>query len=271
MNMDVRSKLIASGWRQGALIFNFKEDDFNTHAHIELDENDIYVVISQTCDLINPDFNNEPFFEVLRISKTNSEPQNEYTGGKNSREIHFQIELDGEVTTFRALPYERFFVDRQLLNSNSPDAYLTDETREMLSAWLIKRFSRAAFPDTYDQRWKGRLKQIERVIKRLKLIEDIYIKILPFEEVDDGTKYQVEIYILMDADNYDSPIIYEEYTSHAKSLEDQFNQCDGIDVQLVELRSNADITVREIQELKRWDYSYLSYREPDEHARPNVE
>ncbi|MCW9038390.1 hypothetical protein, partial [Altibacter sp.] len=195
----------------------------------------------------------------------------EYMGGKNSREIHFQTVLGGETSTFRGLPYERFFIDRQVLNSHSPVDYLTDATREMISAWLIKRFSRAAFPDSYDQRWKSRLKQIERTIKRLKFIEDIYIKITPFEEVSDEIEYQVEIYLLMDADDYDNPTIYEEYCTHKQSLEDQFNQCDGIDIQTIDLVSNADITLREIQELKRWDYSYLSYREPDEHVKPAIE
>jgi len=74
----------------------------------------------------------------------------------------------------------------------------------------------------------------------------------------------------MDAELYDDLEILDEYNKYKQSLEDQFNQCESIDLQSIEIISDADITLREIQEFKRWDYSYLSYREPENHVLPPV-
>ncbi len=269
MTNDERTALIAQGWRQGAIIHSFVDGDFTRHSHITIESGDIFLVISQTCDLINPDFDSEPFCEVLRISAMDSAPAAEYEAGKNSREIHFEVALNGRLHNFRARPHERFFVDRRLLQAQSPDDHFPENKIEVITAWLTKRFVRTAFPDKFDQRWKKRQKQIERVIKRLRLVSDIYIKITPFEEVADEINYVVEIHLLMDADHYDDPRLYEEYEGYKRDLETQFGRCTGIDLQVVELVSNADMTVRELQELRRWDYSYLSYRTPDEHVCPS--
>ncbi len=268
MTIDERELLISQGWKQGAVIRNIFDDGFTANAHILLEDDDVFLVISQTCDLVNPDYNSEPFFEVLRLISINSTPAPEYGGGKNSREIQFKAEFYGKVQTFRALPFKRFFVDRELLRSHSPEGYLLEDEREMISAWLTKRFIRTAFPDKFDRRWKVRKGQIEKIIKRLTLVSDIYIKVIPFEEVNDGVEYEVEIYLLMDADHYDDPVVYDEYERHKIDLDTQLGKCLGINLQVIELVSDAGISVRELQELRRWDNSYLSYRAPEEHAAP---
>ena len=271
MSTDIRKSLIAQGWRQGTIICDIKEDSFQQFAHWDIDNDGVYLVISQTCDLVNPSFQNEPFFEVIQLVQIDTPPLNEYTGGKNSREIQFEFEFHGELVTFQALPYKRFFVDRQLLTNLKPDSYLPDNIKDMLVIWLAKRLSRTAFPDAFDQRWKFRRKKIETIIKKLKFISDIYIKIDPFGEAGDDAEYKVDISLLMDAELYDTPEILDEYNKYKQSLEDLFNQCEGIDLQSIEIVSDADITLREIQEFKRWDYSYLSYREPENHVPPPVD
>jgi len=268
---DVRQSLIDLGWEQGALVSADEGDQFGEFAHFDLGKGNLYLVISQTCDLVNPDFDIEPFVEVLRLTPLESEPANEAIGGKNSRVLQFQIDIEGVPRSFQALPFERFFVDRQLLLEFSAVAHVDDESRGMINAWLTKRFVRAAFPDSFDKRWKQRRKQIEKIIKRLKRVCDIYIKIEPFSEVDDDIDYDLELYLLMNAEDFDDPDIHREYTAHKKDLEDQFNQCPNLDLQEIELVSDAEITLREIQQLRRWDYSYLSYRDPGDHVSPALE
>jgi len=65
---DVRKSLIDKGWRQGVLIKKIDDTRFHAFAHIDLGEDALYLVISQTCDLINPSFDDEPYFEVLRLT-----------------------------------------------------------------------------------------------------------------------------------------------------------------------------------------------------------
>ena len=204
----------------------------------------------------------------MRLKKIDTGPRNEFLAGKNSRLIHFQDQIDDEVVTFYAVPFERFFVDRQLVLSLSPSGFLQDETCKMISLWLSRRYVRTAFPDSFDKRWKARIKPIEKIIKKLKLVKDIYIKIVPFEELDETEKYDIEITLLMDHDCFSDPEIYAEYETYRQSLDDQFSNCDGINLRALDLRSDAEISLRELEELSRWDYSYLSFREPDEHVQP---
>jgi hypothetical protein len=266
--LDVRKSLIDKGWKQGVLTKKIDDNRFCAFAHFDLGDDALYLIISQTCDLVNPSFEDEPYFEVLRLTPIEGEPSPVALGGKNSRVIHFQIGAEYGAQSFQSLPYERFFIDRTMLLDHDPEGFLDEGTCGMVNAWLSKRLVRTAFPDKFDQRWKERRKQIEKIIKRLKLVKDIYIAIEPFSELDDGMDYEVALYLLLDANDFDDAGIHAEYTKHKDALEVQFNQCPNIDLLSIDLISDAEFTVRELQTLRRWDYSYLSYREPEEHAAP---
>lgn len=266
---DVRETLIANGWRQGALISPVAYANLGELAHCHLDvEKDLFLVISQTCDLINHSFQDEPFFEVLRLSPLDGDSDPSKESGKNSRELHIEIDRAGEEKWFRVFPFERFFVRREPLLEHGPDEFLDDKKCDLICAWLVKRINRVAFPDNFDQRWKCKRRQIEKIIKRLKKVSGIYIKVEPFSEIDDGNEYDLEIYLLMDADDFDDADVYKEYDGYRKLLEEKFNECPGLNLRAIELVSDADITIRVLQEFSLWDYSYISYREPDEHAFP---
>lgn len=267
---DIRQTLIDHGWRQGALVRAMNDPSFSKFAHFALEENDLFLIISQTCDLVNADFTSEPFFEALRLSPLEKDPENEYKGGKNSRILQFQINVNDLPQSLQALPYERFFINRKLLLDYSPEEFIREGEQIMINAWLTRRITRTAFPDKFEKRWKHRRDKITKIIKRLTLVIDIYIKITPFSDIEDDSDYELEIYLLMDADDFDNPETYAKYTKLKKDLEDQFNQCTGIDLQSIELTSDAEITLRELQQLRRWDYSYLSYREPSIHATPII-
>ena len=69
MSTDIRKSLIAQGWRQGTIICDIKEDSFQQFAHWDIDDDGVYLVISQTCDLVNPSFQNEPFLKLYNLYK----------------------------------------------------------------------------------------------------------------------------------------------------------------------------------------------------------
>jgi hypothetical protein len=69
---DIREQLIKLGWRQGSII------EAGAIAH-EVFANqagaDAFLVLNQTCDVLNPSWEKEPFVEILplsRIEKPNS-------------------------------------------------------------------------------------------------------------------------------------------------------------------------------------------------------
>jgi len=262
---DAREMLKELGWKQGALIRSGGNYGFSKFSHLEISDNDLFIVVTQTCDLVNPSFESEPYFEALRIKPIDSS-EKEYLGGKNSRLLHMDLSSDSGIDSYLALPFEKIYVDRRLLLKQSPENHLDEENLDIVISWLIKRIGRTAFPDSFDQRWKVRQRQIERVIKRLVLVEDIYLKIVPFTELDSADKYTIELHLLINAENFDNEEVFTQYKKHIQDLEDQFCQCPNIEIEVIELRSTAEITINEIQEMDRWDYSYLSFRNPEVHA-----
>lgn len=262
---NAREMLKELGWKQGALIRSGGNCEFSKFSHLEISDDDLFIVITQTCDLVNPSFDSEPYLEALRIKPLDSS-EKEYLGGKNSRLLHIDLSSDSGIDSYSALPFEKIYVDRKLLLKQSPENHLDETNLDTVINWLIKRIGRTAFPDSFDQRWKVRQRQIERVIKRLELVEDIYLKIVPFAELDSTDKYTIEIHLIMNAEDFDNEEVYTQYKKHIQDLESQFCQCPDIEIEIIELRSTAEITLNEIQEMDRWDYSYLSFRDPEVHT-----
>ncbi len=269
MTIDVRDQIIARNWKQGALIKPIADERFFLNSHIDVNADDWYLVISQTCDLVHDNFDIEPYFEVLRVQQVTGSPKIEYAAGKNSRILHQSFSCFGGDCYFFGQPSDRFFVDRALLLEHEPEIFITENEMDIIINWIVNRFARAAFPEEFVKRWKERHKKIERIIKKLLAVKDIYIKLEPFCEIPDDAAYQIEIYLVLENQDFDDVAIHKQYTDFARSLEDQFNSCHLIDVEIIEPRSMADMTLDELQYLKRWDYSYLSYRDAKRHATPS--
>ena len=261
---DQRNEFIANGWRQFSIIRPSGHRYICQYAkHITINaNNDLLLIITQTCDLVS-DVDKEPFFEVVLLRPLDRPPGNEFQHGKNARRLELTLEIEGNSQHYFIMPHERFFVRHERIKNIRPYEAIQDKTTtDLLIKWLTNRYSRTAFPDAFDRRWKTRKKQIEGIIKQLLLVQDIYIKLVQFGELIEGEEYEVEILLLMDAKYFDSPETYEKYDRLRKRLEDQFIQCDGINVESIDLASNAQKTIGEIQGYARWDYSYLSYRDP---------
>lgn len=259
----------ANGWQQFCVLRVSDHESLTKNSHIKINNNVLLLVITQTCDLIN-NLEKEPFFEVACLRPLEKKISVENEHARNSRRIELTVSLNGGNENYYILAHEKFFIEHKLLKNIKPfDKIKCENTKTKLVKWLTSRYSRTAFPDKFDQRWKGRKKNIEKVIKKFKLIEDIYLKIVPFKEIENDEKYDLEILLLMDADKFNDAITYKQCNDLGKELEEQFTKCIGINIELVGLRSNAELTIKEIQEYRRWDYSYLSFRDPERHDHPN--
>ena len=110
-----RERLIESGWKQGILLVP-NDERLTANAHYEVTDDDRLLIVSQTCDLVQGSFENEPYFEVLCLHPLNQEPDSGYLGGKNSRRIEFSLNpLGNDISHWFALPYERHLINRELL------------------------------------------------------------------------------------------------------------------------------------------------------------
>lgn len=266
--MANRERLIESGWRQGVLLAP-NDAQLKEHAHYKIRENDRLLIVSQTCDLVHGSFDNEPWFEVLCLHPLSREPDGSYLGGKNSRRIEFSTASPGtEPGNWYALPHERHLIDRQLLIDDlDPSAAIDDQTLKMVLAWLSRRYTRTAFPEAFVKRVDARKGPIGKKFSRLNpLVTNVYIRLSPFKELEDGNKYTVELMLVMDAATFDDEEKYKACDSIRKQLEGQLKKCAGVIVENVSIESSANVTIEELKGYLEWDYSYLSFRDPDNAA-----
>jgi hypothetical protein len=268
--MGNREHLIEAGWKQGILLAS-NDVRLKDSAHYEVPDDALFLIVSQTCDLIQGSFASEPYFECLCLHTLNREPNGAYLGGKNSRKIEFSLdpEADGNIHWF-ALPYERHLVKRELLLDLRPESSIENEqTLKMILRWLSRRYTRTAFPDAFVSRIDKRKGAIGKKFFRLNAhISNVFVRVNPFEELDNANEYGMEIMLVMDAEKFDDTKTYRLCNTIKNELEYQLGECDGIKVDDISIESTAFVTIEELKDFREWDYSHLSFREIDTAAMP---
>jgi hypothetical protein len=240
-------------------------------AHYEIPDDALLLIISQTCDLIQGSFESEPYFEVLCIRSLDRDPRGDYLGGKNSRRIEFSLDLEGNgATKWFAFPFERHPIKRELLLNLNTDYFIQDKsTLKMILRWLSRRYTRTAFPETFVSRVEKRKSQISKKFSRLNPhVSNVYIRVTPFGELYDDDEYSIELILVMNAQNFDDAALYQSCDSIKKELEHQLGQCAGIHVDDINIESTASLTIEDLKGFLEWDYSYLSFRDPDNSSSP---
>lgn len=269
--MANRERLIKLGWRQGILLAPVDER-LKQDAHYDIKENDQLLIVSQTCDLVQGSFENEPWFEVLCLHPLGREPDRGYLGGKNSRRIEFNMTLAGDGPGhWYALPYERHLISRALLMEEGLGraASIDGQILKMVLAWLSRRYTRAAFPEAFVRRMDARREPISNKFSRLNtLVTNVYIRLTPFEELTGDDEYAIELMLIMDAEVFDDEKKYRECSEITGQLENQLKKCPSILVDDIRIESTASVTLENLSGYREWDYSYLSFRDPDNAAAP---
>ncbi len=268
--MESREHLIELGWKQGVLLAP-DDDRFKENAHYGVPDDVYFLIVSQTCDLVQGSFEREPYFEVLCLHPLNQEPDGGCLGGKNSRRIEFSLDVAGSsISHWCALPHERHLINRELLLELQPVRFVDDEqTLKMILRWLSRRYTRIAFPEAFVSRIDARKSQIGKKFSRLNsYVGNIFVRVTPFSELSGDDDYSLEIILVMDAERFDNPEQYKLCDEIKKELEYQFGECGGIKVADINIDSTAIVTLEDLKGYLEWDYSYLSFREPDEAAMP---
>lgn len=100
---SLREQLIEREWRQGAII------EAGAINHPVMDDHHAYLILNQTCDLLAEKTTTEPHAELLPLARIPKiDPT--YEGGKNSRKIHFQAEMDGEMVCVEGVVTARVMI-----------------------------------------------------------------------------------------------------------------------------------------------------------------
>ena len=161
------------------------------------------LVISQSCDLVHHCYDAEPVAEAYLCEPLApaSGPDGNRTAGKNPRELHLPLSLEGKERWHRIRSGSRVLFPRHRLARIDPDLSLSapEPSIRILQRWVMNRVVRAAFPDAFNDRTAKVLGKLE---KRLKKhggpLLGLYVNVKPWEELSDDESYDVDFVGIVD-------------------------------------------------------------------------
>jgi hypothetical protein len=139
---------IDSAWEQGALL-SPDACPPGLRTDIRLVDGDLFIIVSQSCDVLCESFEAEPFVEV-HLARMITDIDGNYAHGKHPRVIDIEDTINGEVRRYRISDSERRRFDRQILQHIVPLATLNPAPARMLANWPARRFVRPALPGTFN-------------------------------------------------------------------------------------------------------------------------
>lgn len=188
---DVRQILIDAGWRQGVILQN------GPFGHPEAIG---FLVLNQTCDCVNPDFEKEPQLELLPLERLEGKPDSRLTNGQNPRQIHFQIrEKDLEIWV-NARITDIFQFDRAEHESLkfSSSLVIPPASLDGLTQWRAQRYLRTAFPDSFEKAFRPLSTRFGKLMaKHEGNIDFLLLSLSPFEEIGDGDCYEMQLRLMV--------------------------------------------------------------------------
>jgi hypothetical protein len=246
-------------WHQGSCLYLTKNDDliknkvFNKHG--------LYIVITQSCDLLHPELDDDPYVELVYAKEITKENGN-FTAGRNPREIHIPIKTSNGNKYYKCHIKDKIIIQKKyLLKILTSSKYILEKnTKESLIKWVIKRYNRMAFPDTFNNRINDKTRnKIKKIIKNhtSDIHHGIFINLSSYEELNENMPYEIEIYILAE------PSIKDErlglLKNDAQKIENYINSCNGIMVDTCMALKLDEIDAYRYLELGSCDFEYLSF------------
>ncbi|MBK1877258.1 hypothetical protein [Pelagicoccus mobilis] len=263
--MEIRSTLIANGWKQGSLL----DDDLASALYPG--EEGVAVVVTQDCDLVCQNFDSEPVFETLFFKKS-KKLRSKYEG-KHPRVFNCILLVDGEEQVYQTSIASRKLHPRSdhLLSSKSREnSGAFGKSREKLKYWMAKKYDRYGRPEMFDAalRPTKALDQIDAVMtESADYVDSLYLSISPDGDLEVGEKYVLKILMLYDLpDAYDEESaalnrnIAERVAEAAHEVQRILSEVEELDQEKldVDFEAKQQTYVSELSEYHYFDYDYLS-------------
>jgi flagellin-specific chaperone FliS len=252
--------ILENGWQQGAFA--------NPADFLGSQDNDsakIWIVVTQTCDLANPNLNNEPtveFIEAQKITKIDST----YENLKNPRRLH--IENNGQC--YEILAQNRRFFPREKLQFYQSKENLTPKTLRILQDFMSRRYRRPEYADEFNSRREN--KKVNREIS--KIIEDLheYLEMILVgsniteekekwsENPIEINKYIVDFLCILKPQKDEETVI-----EILEKLQNLFSEFDGIEANYV-VMPIGDLTYEEYRSSVIWDTDAVSIADQEDES-----
>lgn len=185
--------------------------------------------------------------------------------GKNPRRLQMRIERDGTKGLYELSIHERIGAPRLLLAEaeDQPSGSLSTIDLEVFRRWLGRRYYRSALPTEFNERCRAAQSFVaEKLKKHGDLITAVYLQIEPrYEELGAGNSYQVFVHLTVLPETAQSPELLAKALRAQSFFEKAFAKCDGIELLGVQVISESEFSLRDVQLCVRWDHSdYISYK-----------
>ena len=241
------------GWKQGSVL-----DLPAVYKLLGADcEYNIAVILSQDCDIVQPNLEVEPDVEIL-LGKMANFANPIFEHGRNPRKLHVKFENTKQVATFQIR--SRKYINKHDLSCIQPsNTYLfTESQKRILVHWIAKRYTRPAFPDTFNNRLRKIGRKLDQLVKKEygKAVTSIFVSIEPAnEELSEEESYDLFVWVAY----RDETQLYK-INKFEEELLALLRKCSGINLieEECEAHHHRDITLEDLEELRRWDYEYRS-------------
>lgn len=203
---DNRTLLLAKGWKRHTFI-SISDSEIEglltalpkkLHEHLKT-PNAKVLLATYDCAVISESFDDEPWVQILIALPVDYDKQ--FASGRNSRRIHFFIELNNANLAYEVNAMSICQIERELLlNLNREENItLTPESAFDLKNWISERFRQDAWPDAFNTALVPANKRLKSFWKRYKdFITGLYLKPNTFDEITSG-KYRVSIIASVEA------------------------------------------------------------------------
>lgn len=251
------------GWRQGSVL----PPELATQLIPTASRDDLVVVATHDCDLLNPRFDVEPEVELILARPIPAgRKDGRLRNGRNPRKLHFSIKIRGAEHWFETAILTRRSFDRRALLSSDPDRerQLGHDNVRTLRLWLGRRYYRVAFPDAFNERTRA---ANDRIRKQLEAAEDVIDAVYLFMDNDGelppGDPYRIEVRASMRVQVYGDPPSRLRAQRAVDAVAVALRDCPDIQVDDAGVYSEEEITIDDLRLLKRWDWDWISLDDPD--------
>lgn len=268
-------------WRQGHALPSKAAAAFGLSHHSHPDET-LVLVVSHDCDLANANLDVEPDVEVI-VGRALPKPDGNYAWGKTPKTLHLEVACDGVQVFVELQARRKVTLPKTALAAFAPrEDFALDATGvAVLRSWLASRYSRAAFPDTFNRRLEttGFAKRLAKILAADgELISFIYFDLSggDQQELPEGMPYELTIVLVYPPG--DEPLdtvdaVEEIVDKVTEAAEEKLFDRDGQPSELVHFKScfavsEQDIPVSRARLLMHWRLEHVTLKSEDDDLAP---
>lgn len=257
--MAAPESIKTNGWRQGSVLQNDLAErlakprfpDWRGAQHRA-------VVLSQDCDVVSGSYELEPTVELIRATVT-SDPDKAIRHGRNPRRLQIE-DPAGALLDFSI--HDRWTVPRSELESSAPsgEPSVEGDSLHILAEWVAKRYTRAAFPDAFNDRTRSANKKIHQELKKNgELITGLFLAISPDDECLSAQSYEVALRVTATQETLGPKTAELALLKTTQRIAEALRTCQGIEVVDYALVSESAFPLADLQFYRRWDWDFRTY------------